>query len=143
LAGLRRLLDNNAQIWQRAGDVGARAERAWVDLLAAGNQLAAESIPRRLRELKAELAGPDPTSLEKLLVDLIAISWLATCDAEATAAEVGGSLSQAALRLRRAESAQRRHLAALKALATVRSLGPAALGMPIPQAASGSPAAPR
>jgi hypothetical protein len=136
LAGLRAVLDDDPQLWRRAGDVGARAERAWVELLAAGNQLAAESIPRRLRELKAELAGPRPSPLEELLVQLLGLSWLAVCHAEAAAAEPGGSLPQAALRYRRAESAGRRFVNAAKLLATLRELAPRGL---LPRAAGRGP----
>jgi hypothetical protein len=122
LAGLRRTLDNNPPLWRAAGDVSALAERHWIELLACGNKLAEESIPRRLRELKDGLAGPDPTSLEALLIDVIGVNWLAAQHGEIAAAQAGGSIQQATFRHRRAESCQRRLIKAIKALAMVRAL---------------------
>jgi hypothetical protein len=84
--------------------------------------------------LKGELAGSQAGPLEKLLIDLLGVSWLATCQAEAAAAQVGGSLPLAAFRLRRAESAQRRFASAVKMLLLVRTLlpsgGPALASIP-------------
>jgi hypothetical protein len=53
-AGLKQLLDQKPEVWQAVGNASALAERAWVDLLASGNRLAFESIPRKLTELKAQ-----------------------------------------------------------------------------------------
>ena len=124
LLGLRKLLDENPALWRAAGDVSALAERAWIDLVAGGNKLAEEAIPRRLKALKAELAGPQATPLERLLVDMVGVRWLAAEHAEAAAAEVGGSLPQATFRLKRAESAQKRFAGSVKTLALIRSLLP-------------------
>src|SRR5579872_5657397 len=43
LARLSAFLDQNPVIWERAGDLNGMAERAWAELIAAGNQLVAES----------------------------------------------------------------------------------------------------
>lgn len=51
-----------------------------------------------------------------------AYTWLAAQEGEQAAAESGGSLAQARYRLTRAESAQRRHLRAVRTLAMVRAL---------------------
>ena len=121
LARLRKFLDLNPCIWEKAGDLTAAAERAWTELIAGADRLAAESLRRRLARLKAELAGPHP-ALESLLVDQVAVSWLAAHDGEIRAAVAGGAVAQAALRLRRAESGQRRLLNAVKTLSTLRAL---------------------
>jgi hypothetical protein len=122
LAGMRQLLDDNPEIWQQAGDVASLATRSWIELMAAGNKLAEESIPRRLRAMKAELTSPHPTALERLLIDVIGVSWLAAMHGEVVAAQSGGSIQQAAFRQRRAESCQRRLLRAMKTLEMVRAL---------------------
>jgi hypothetical protein len=124
LQGLCRLLDEKPEIWKKVGDVAALAERAWVELLSAGNKLLELSIPRRLRELKSELAGPSPTPLEGLLIDYLGVTWLAAQQGELGAAEVGGSPELARFRLRRAESAQKRFTGAVKTLSLVRALVP-------------------
>jgi hypothetical protein len=122
LAGLRRLLDARPEVWQVAGDTTRLAERAWTHLISNGNALAAESIPRHLKRLKDSLAGPHPSAVEKLLIDMIGVRYLAAQFAECAAAEVGGTLEQARFRLRRAESAQKRLTSSLKMLTLVRSL---------------------
>ena len=123
-ARLREILDHNPELWKAAGDAGAFAVREWVELVAGGNALAAESIPRKLAELKASLAGPSAAPLERLLIDYVGVTWLAAQHGEMGAAQAGGSLEQARLRLRRAESAQRRFAGAVKTLAMVRALLP-------------------
>jgi hypothetical protein len=126
LKRLRQFLDENPEVWRRAGDIGAVAERAWIEAVAEDNGLLCESVPRRLRELKSELAGGDATPLEMLLVDLVGVTWLAAKHAELRASISGGSLQQATFRLKRAESAQRRFLGAIKTLAKIRALLPRA-----------------
>ena len=122
---LRRFLDVNPSIWQQAGDLTTIAERTWIDLIAGPNQLVSESVRRQLAQTKAELKGPQPTALEALLADQVAVTWLASRDAEIQAAgPPGGSLAQATFRLRRAESAQKRLAQAVKTLATLRALVP-------------------
>src|SRR5581483_2145373 len=105
LSELRRILDGNPALWKAAGDVAGHAESAWVKLLAGGNAMAELSIPRRLKELKAELLDADSTPLEKLIVAYIGTTWLAAQHSEIGAAREGGSLGEATFRCRRAESA--------------------------------------
>jgi len=125
LAGLRQILDIRPDLWESVGNVSLLAERAWVELIAAGDKLVEEAALRRLRALKARLAGNDPTPLEEMLVDLIGVTYLAAEHGEfAAAAPAGGSIQQATLRYRRAESAQRRFASAVKTLTMVRALLP-------------------
>jgi hypothetical protein len=128
IAQLRICLDQNPQVWQRAGDLAAVAESAWIDLLAESNQLVAECIKRRLAQLKRDLAGDDPSAIEKLLIDHLAACYLAAEHAQIqAAAPPGGSLEQASFALRRAESSQKRLLNALKTLTVLRAVVPRGL----------------
>jgi len=128
LARLRKFLDLNPHVWTRAGDLAAVAEGAWIELAVGEDRLAVESVKRRVAQLKAELGGLCPTRLESLLIDQITLTWLAAMHGEIQAASpAGGSLQLAAFRLRRAESALRRHLTAVRTLATLRSLLPTGL----------------
>lgn len=127
LDALRQLLDRTPELWRTAGDIGSIAERAWISTLSAGDKLMEESIRRRLAELKAQLAGTTATPMEALLIDLIGVTWLAAQDGEISAATSGGSIQQAAHRLRRAESSQRRFAGAVRTLAVLRSLLPGGL----------------
>jgi hypothetical protein len=125
---LRKFLDVNPQLWQRVGDLTAVAERAWTELIVGQDVLKTECVRRRLAELKDQLKGPHPTALEAVLIDLIGVAWLGVQHAEIQAASpAGGSLEQAVFRLKRAESSQKRLLAATKTLATLRALVPQGL----------------
>lgn len=125
LDDLRAILDKKPGIVQAVGDLSGRAERAWLKLIAP-NKLAEESIGRRVRELKASLAGKNSSALETVLSDWIAVTWLAAHQAELSAATPpnGASLQQALFRCRRAESAGRRFTSAVKTLTMVRALLP-------------------
>ena len=127
LTQLRQYLDKHPQIWQRAGDLAAIAEKNWTELLAEKNHLVAESVKRMVDKLKSGLAGEHPTQLEALLVDQVAVCLLGTQYAEMQAATTGGTLHQAAFRLKRAESSQKRFLNAVKTLTTLRALAPEGL----------------
>jgi len=138
ISRLRAFLDRNPHLWQRAGDLAAVAQSAWIELIAGQDVLTTESVRRRVALLREELRGPSPTRLESLLVDQIVLSWLAAQHGEIQAASpAGGSLQLAAFRLRRAESAQRRHLTAVRTLATLRSLLAAGLASSRPLRAFG------
>jgi hypothetical protein len=123
LPELRQLLDTYPEIWQRCGDLAWHAQTKWLQLISGKDLLVRESLQRKLDQLKAELAGTDPSPLEKLLIERAVISWLQVGYADAAYAQVKGNSSaqQQALQ-RRQNSAQQRHLQAIKMLVTVRKL---------------------
>ena len=123
LGELRAALDVNPWVWQRFGDLGRQAEAAWLQLVAGKNLLLLEATQRKAAQLRAELAGPQPAPLERLLVERTVSCWLQTHYADAAYAQLKGATpAQHAAALRRQNSAQQRHLQAVKALATVRKL---------------------
>ena len=90
--------------------------------------LAHESAQKQLANLKVSLSGSHPTPMEKLLVDQVAVCYLAERHAEVAAADTERhSLGQAVFNLKRAESAQRRYLNSIKMLALLRSQVPQGL----------------
>ena len=128
LAELRRFLDEHPEVEGHVWQLARVAEDHWVELLVGGDALGREAVRRAMTKLKAGLAGPSPTAMEALVVDLVAVNHLAERHAEIAAASPGpASVEVAALRLRRAESAQRRYLASLKMLATLRARLPLGL----------------
>src|SRR4051794_19956840 len=72
---LRRALDDHPEIWQAYGDLAAHARRSWVELIGGPDLTLKESLELKLAAMKDDLAGPDPTPLESLLVDRIAACW--------------------------------------------------------------------
>ena len=84
----------------------------------------AEAISRRAAELRRELAGAEPTPLERLLVSRIAACWLQLHYAEMRYTQNLGKLTmeQGEYHQRKIDRAQKRYLTAIKALAQVRRL---------------------
>jgi hypothetical protein len=128
---LRTFLDAHPALAAHVGDLAAHVERDWVALAAGADPLVREALARRLAALKDELAGPAPAPLVRLLAERAAAAWLQTTHADALAARIGAAAGPAAsLALRRQESAQKRYLAALKALALVKKLRPSPAATP-------------
>jgi len=122
LDALRQLMNKCPEIWKEMGDLTKHAEIAWEALLAGDDRLLLESIKRFVERLKGELAGPAPSPVELLLAQQAALTWMASRYAEIAAARPGpSSLGEAKMRLKRAESAQRRHLASIKTLTELRA----------------------
>ena len=108
-----------------AGNLSLLAERTWVSLAAHSNLVVELSLREQLVRLKAELAGPAPTPLERLLVDQVGLAWLVANYAalrDAVQAGQEDDVKQREEAQRRHDRAQRRYLSSVKTLATVRKL---------------------
>jgi hypothetical protein len=123
LPELRQVLDAHPEFWQRCGDLALQAQTAWLQLVSGKDLLLRESLQRKLEQTKAELAGTDPSVLERLLVQRVLSTWLQAeyADAMYARAKPNSSARHQALQ-RRQNSAQQRHLQAIKMLVTVRKL---------------------
>jgi hypothetical protein len=120
---LRVALDVNGWVWRDYGDAGTHATAAWLRLVCGKNLMMREAIERRMAEMRATLAGEDPSPLEQLLVARIVACWLQVHYADGTYAQMqGGSPAQHTILLQRQNAAQQRYVQAIKALATVRKL---------------------
>jgi hypothetical protein len=123
LPALRKVLEGNPALWEHYGDLALQAEAALVQLAAGANLLMAESLMRKLASLKAELGGPAPSPLERLLVARVTATWLQTAYYDGLIAQATDSNPARGKMLQRhQDGAHRRHLAAIKTLATVRKL---------------------
>jgi hypothetical protein len=122
---LQQLLDSRPDLWRQCGDLAWHARAAWLQLIADNNLVGQEAMRRQLAALQAELLGPEPTPLERLLVERIGVAWLqvhhADLDAAAARRKDRGETPVSLHAQRRLESAQRRYLQALKQLAVVRT----------------------
>jgi hypothetical protein len=132
LSALRATLERKPEVWRRYGDLAAHAQEALVRHAAGDNPIVAESLRLKAEEIKTELAGPAPTPLERLLAERGAACWLQVGYFDAlSAANPEVSPRQAEVIRRNQDSASRRYLAALRALAVVRRLlAPAAKAGP-------------
>jgi hypothetical protein len=126
LPALRRLFQADAGLTRCLGDLAGRVRDTLLDHLAGRNLSLREAAGRELDRLRAELAGPSPTPVERMLVERVVLAWLQAHEADWRLAMACVDPAVEFLQ-RRSDHAQRRLLAAIKALAAVRRLARPAL----------------
>ncbi len=123
---LLKLMDEGGttQAFGRIFDIARQTEFSLIRSFAQEDCLAIELAERRLKEMRAELAGPNPTPLETLLVERIALCWFHVHLCEITLAQrhADMSLTVAEYQQKRLDKAHKRYLASIKTLAQVRKL---------------------
>jgi hypothetical protein len=124
LPALRELLKEPAAVDLLGGELARQAEASLIHKAAGDNLAFREALTRKLELLRAELAGPAPTPLERLLVERVAACWLQLHDADVRLAQQEHklSLAQAEYHQRSRDRAHKRYLSAIKTLAVVRKL---------------------
>jgi hypothetical protein len=105
-------------------DIAFQAEYSFIKSFAGDDELTKAMQMERLRIMREELAGNNPTPLEILLAERIALCWHHVHLCECVVAQNAGSMSlaQAAYHGKRLDSAHKRYLSSIKALAQVRKL---------------------
>jgi hypothetical protein len=128
---LHILLDDCPEVWQDAGDLARRGQHQWIERIVINGDMSKAmvtkaSIARKVEALKAELAGPDASPLEKLMIERLATCWLAVEHADLAACHALGTqnLPLQKFCLLRQEQALKRFNAATEALARIRRLQP-------------------
>lgn len=119
---VRRMLADPAHIPTFGGDLTRTVELAFVADLSRDDLGLREAVLRQLDVLRTELGGPNPSPLERLLVDRVVVCWLAAHDAELryTVNAKDMTFRNGDYQQRRMDATSRRYLAAVKALAAVR-----------------------
>ena len=116
------------RLWETLATLSTLAEQSWVDLLAPAGP--ATEITRRATEQeiarkRREVAGEDPSPLERLLAERVALCWVAATYADAEYARrvrLGMSFREGEYFARRCEQTNRQLLKAIESLARVRRL---------------------
>lgn len=126
LSLLKRALDEApglARIINLARDV----ERGIIEKLSGDDVFTQEALPRNLEAMRREIAGENPSPLERLLAERISACWLELQYFQAIYAQNLGKLTitQGDYHQRRLDKAHRRYLSSIKALAQIRKMGPA------------------
>jgi hypothetical protein len=124
LPALKQALADHPELIDRLGNLAAYVERGLVALLAGASLAVAESVTAHLAKMRQELGEATASPLERLLIQRVALWWLACHTAEVERGELlqrgaGEMLKAADQRVGRAHA---RFLTATKALATVREL---------------------
>jgi hypothetical protein len=126
---IRKILDGSPDLaWHFIKGPAKLAESAMIDTFTKDEDLASkEFLTHQLESMRVEVAGEDPSPLERLLAERVVATWLQVQLFEALYA-VGmksGTLIQDDHRQKRLDQAHRRHLSAIRTLAQIRKLGPA------------------
>ena len=125
LPQLRELLDTRPELWQHFGNLAGHAREAWLRVISADDLALKESTARKAEDLMRELAGPEPSVVEKLLAERAVLCWMQLAHADALAAQ---SLSQSRQHsdfwAKRQAGAHRRYLSSLAALVTLKRFVP-------------------
>jgi len=130
-AELRRALAmSSPEVIAEASSVARRAEWMLVQTISAGDTLMQEALQARMQDMRAEIAGENPTPLEVLLTERVVAGWLlvevlegliaAQYQRDVKAHRVAPTHIIQQSRI--LESATKRYLAASRELARVRKL---------------------
>lgn len=127
VAALREAMHNDPKsAVANLGDMAAKTQREWIIRISGKDLFQREVVRMRLDDLKQQLQRQsNGTAIEHMLVDLVASSWLQLYYHESReAVEPAEEIRLAELRLKKIESAFKRHTKALATLATVKGLTP-------------------
>lgn len=124
LPGLRKLLAPPGAADALGGNLPDRAVQLLLTTMAGGNLFFREAVARKVDELRAELSGPSPSAVERLLAERAVCCWLHLYHLEHLYAGKGSmSLEVAGHYQRCIDRAHKRYLSALKTLSEVRKIG--------------------
>jgi len=128
LPRLREILDSVPDIVAELGDLTKMARSALRSRLKGDGLLLPEVLERKENALAAEIGGPEPTVLERLLSDQIVLCWQHLRYLEMRYARLASySFETGEFYERCIDKAQRRYLQAIKTLGQTRKLGLPAL----------------
>jgi hypothetical protein len=118
-----RELTKRPDIMELFGNLSKYAEDALIVKFTGKNLAYAEGLHTKLDSLRAELAGPTPSPLERLLADRIALCWLQLNYLEAVLASKDSVPLDVGMYYHKAiDRAHSRYLSAVKTLALIRKL---------------------
>ena len=122
----RKVLDEAPRV-ARIIDLAKNVERSIIEKMSGDDVFTQEAIPRNLKAMKREIAGENPSPLERLLAERITVCWLELQYFQAIYTQNLGKLTiiQSDYHQRRIDKAHRRYLSSIKALVQIRKMGPA------------------
>lgn len=118
-----RMVLRQPEVVDVLGNLARRIEGELVARLTGKDLAFREAVTTRLAAMRADLAGPNASPLERQLVERVVLSWLTLHEAEYRFANTRDlSVKDADYWQRRIDACHRRYLSAVKMLATVRKL---------------------
>jgi hypothetical protein len=126
---IRKILDGSPDLaWRFIKGPGKLAESALIDTFTRDDDLSSrELLKHQLESMRIEVAGQNPSPLERLLAERVVATWLEVQLFSGLYAMgmKNETRSQGDYRQKRLDRAHRRHLSAVKALAQIRKMAPA------------------
>ena len=124
---VREVLKEAPRLARTLMDLADTAERSVIKRISDDPLVQEEVLPSQLRAMREELAGPEPSPLEKLLAERIVACWLQLQYADTVYAQNLDKMNmvQSEYHQRRLDRLQRRYLSSIKMLAQIRKVGPA------------------
>jgi hypothetical protein len=120
---LRELLKDPELVDFCGGDLARLTQRTLLNKFAGKNLAFKEALAHKLELMRADLTGPTPTPLERLLVERVVACWLHLYHLEQVFAQKDSmSLELGTYYQRNIDRAHKRYLSAIKTLAVVRKL---------------------
>ena len=123
---LRKMMWENPELAKNTGDLASQTQIRWIDLIAGHDLYFRECLLLKLadfkRKLRAETSG---SVVEEMLAEQAASTWLeVNFHQNREAVAPADSIRVGEYRLKKSESAFRRHMRALSALTSVKTLLP-------------------
>ena len=126
LSQVGQLLMEFPLLAQSIVDLARTVERSYIKTISRIGPLVQEALPSQLNAMTEELAGPEPSPLERLLAERIVACRLQLQCADLVYSQNLGemSMAQSEYHQRRLDRLHRRYLSSIKTLAQIRKLGP-------------------
>jgi hypothetical protein len=123
---IRQILDERPDLAWQFVDVAQVAEEALIEKMSGEEDLAVKEIMRcQLKAMREEIAGENPSPLERLLAERVVATWLQIQLFEglyASGMSESMTIAQGSYHQKRLDQTYRRHLSAIRALAQMRKL---------------------
>jgi hypothetical protein len=123
---IRQILDERPHLAWQFVDVAQVAEEALIEKMTGEEDLAVKEIMRcQLKAMREEIAGENPSPLERLLAERVVATWLQIQLFEtlyASGMSKSTTIAQGSYHQKRLDQTYRRHLSAIRALAQMRKL---------------------
>jgi hypothetical protein len=129
LPEIRKILKESPELAWQLMDFAKVAEWQYTEVMVKEEDLGLkEVLIRQLAAMREEVAGEDPSPMERLLAESIVLTWLQIQLFEglyASGMYKSTSIRQGNYEQKRIDQAHRRHLSAIRTLAQIRKMGPA------------------
>jgi len=131
LREIRKILKESPELAWQLLDVSRVAEWRYTEIMLKEEDLGLKEVLRsQLAAMREEIAGYNPSPLERLLGERIVLTWLQIQlfeDLYASNLSKSMTIAQGNYYQKRIDQAYKRHLSAIRTLAQIRKLGPAAV----------------